>query len=160
MLESQTRNPKVASLSLRPAEFLSGGSECPALSPPSIPQRAALEQGTEQCPAPRALQHKWLPTALGVCSRCVCVCVCSQCVCVCSLLCVCIRWVNTEHEFPVWVIILGCMSPHFHFHYWCSSMLHLSETHRFLQSSSFWEVRRALIGQLSSALWLNTSSVR
>ncbi len=33
-------------------------------------------------------------------------------------------------------------------------MLHLSETHRFLQSSSFWEARRALIGQLSSVLWL------
>ncbi len=33
-------------------------------------------------------------------------------------------------------------------------MLHLSETRQFLQSSSFWEARRALIGQLSSALWL------
>ncbi len=32
-----------------------------------------LEQGTEPPTAPRALQHKWLPTALGVCSRCVCV---------------------------------------------------------------------------------------
>ncbi len=30
----------------------------------------------------------------------------------------------------------------------------LSETHRFLQSSSLWEARCALIGQLSSALWL------
>ncbi len=33
-------------------------------------------------------------------------------------------------------------------------MPRLSEMHRFLQSSSFWEARRALIGQLSSALWL------
>ncbi len=33
-------------------------------------------------------------------------------------------------------------------------MLRLSETRKFLQSSSFWEARRALIGQLSSALWL------
>ncbi len=33
-------------------------------------------------------------------------------------------------------------------------MLHLSETHWILQSSSFWEARRALIGQLPSALWL------
>ncbi len=33
-------------------------------------------------------------------------------------------------------------------------MLRLSETRRFLQSSSFWEARRALIGQLSGALWL------
>ncbi len=34
-------------------------------------------------------------------------------------------------------------------------MPHLSEMHLiFLQRSSFWEVRRALIGHLSSALWL------
>ncbi len=33
-------------------------------------------------------------------------------------------------------------------------MPRLSETRRFLQSSSFWEARRALIGQQSSALWL------
>ncbi len=39
-------------------------------------------------------------------------------------------------------------------HYFCSSILCLSETRRVLQSSSFWEARRALIGQLSSALWL------
>ncbi len=36
----------------------------------------------------------------------------------------------------------------------CSYMLRLSETRRFLQSSSFWEARCALIGQLSSVLWL------
>ncbi len=33
-------------------------------------------------------------------------------------------------------------------------MPRLSETHQFLQSSWFWEARHALIGQLSSALWL------
>ncbi len=33
-------------------------------------------------------------------------------------------------------------------------MLRLPETPWFLQSSSFWEARRALIGQLSGALWL------
>ncbi len=33
-------------------------------------------------------------------------------------------------------------------------MPRLSEIHRFLQSSSFWKARCALIGQLSSALWL------
>jgi len=33
-------------------------------------------------------------------------------------------------------------------------MLCLTEARRFLQSSSFWEARRALIGQLSSVLWL------
>ncbi len=38
-------------------------------------------------------------------------------------------------------------------HYCCSSMFRLSETRRFLQSSSFWEARCALIGQLSSVLW-------
>ncbi len=49
-------------------------------------------------------------------------------------------------------------SKHIIFHilyiYCCSSMLRLSETRRFLQSEAFWEARRALIGQLSSALWL------
>ncbi len=35
-----------------------------------------------------------------------------------------------------------------------ASMLRLSETCRFLQSSSFWEARCALIGQLSGVLWL------
>ncbi len=39
-------------------------------------------------------------------------------------------------------------------HYCCSSMLRLSETRQFLQSLSFWEARHALIGQLSSTLWL------
>ncbi len=34
----------------------------------------ALEQGTEPPTAPRASQHKWLPTAPGVCSL-LCVCV-------------------------------------------------------------------------------------
>ncbi len=33
----------------------------------------ALEQGTEPPTAPRAPQHKWLPTAPGVCSL-LCVC--------------------------------------------------------------------------------------
>ncbi len=39
----------------------------------------ALDQGTEPPTAPRATQHKWLPTAPGVSSRCVCVhcCVCA-----------------------------------------------------------------------------------
>ncbi len=39
-------------------------------------------------------------------------------------------------------------------HYCCSSMLHLSKMRRFFKRSSFWEERCALIGQLSSALWL------
>ncbi len=36
----------------------------------------ALEQGTEPPTAPRAPQHKWLPTAPGVCSWCVFTAVC------------------------------------------------------------------------------------
>ncbi len=53
------------------------------------------------------MQYKWLPTAPGVCSRCVCVCVC---VCVCSLLCVCVHfgWVKCRAQIP-------SMSRHFHF---------------------------------------------
>ncbi len=38
MVESRTRNGKVASSSLVPAGIVGGGSECPALSPPSIPR--------------------------------------------------------------------------------------------------------------------------
>ncbi len=38
-------------------------------------------------------------------------------------------------------------------HCCCSSVLCLSEMRRFSQSSSFWEARCALIGQLSSAYW-------
>ncbi len=49
---------------------------------------------------PQAPQHKWLPTAPGVC----------------SLLCVCtLNRLNAEHKFRVWVLdILGRMSLHFH----------------------------------------------
>ncbi len=72
MVESQTHNRKVASLTLGPAGIVGGGIECTALSPSSIPRRDALEQGTEPPTAPRAPQHKWLLTALGVSSRCVC----------------------------------------------------------------------------------------
>ncbi len=39
-------------------------------------------------------------------------------------------------------------------HYFCSSLPRLSEMRWFLQSSSFWKTSCALIGQLSSALWL------
>ncbi len=53
----------------------------------------ALEQGFEPPTAPRAPQHKWLPTALDVCAL----------------------GLNAEHEFRVWVTILGRMSRHFTF---------------------------------------------
>ncbi len=36
------------------------------------------------------------------------------CVCVFTAVCVHVRWVSAEHEFRLWVIILGCMSHHFH----------------------------------------------
>ncbi len=38
--------------------------------------------------------------------------------------------------------------------YCCSFLPSISETCQFLQSSSFWKARCALIGQLSSVLWL------
>ncbi len=47
----------------------------------------------------------WLPTAPGVCSRCVCV---FTAVCVCTL-----DGINAEHKFRVWVTILGHMSLHY-----------------------------------------------
>ncbi len=37
VLESLTHNPKVASSSFGPAGIVGGGSECTALTPPSIP---------------------------------------------------------------------------------------------------------------------------
>ncbi len=88
------------SSSLGPTGIVGGGSECTALSPPSIPWWGALEQGTEPPTAPRVPQHKWLPTALGVC----------------SLLCMStLDGLITEHKLWVWVTILGHMSRHFHF---------------------------------------------
>ncbi len=42
----------------------------------SLHDWGALEQGTEPPTAPRATQHKWMPTAPGVCSRCVFTAVC------------------------------------------------------------------------------------
>ncbi len=52
----------------------------------------------------RESNHKWLPTAPGVCSR----------VCLCSLLCVCtMHGLNAEYKFWVWVTILARMSCHF-----------------------------------------------
>ncbi len=85
MLAIQTCNRKVASSSLGPAGILGGGSECTVPSPSSIPRRGALEQGTEPPTAPRAPQHKGLPTAVRV----------RACVCVCAL-----GWVNAEHGDP------------------------------------------------------------
>ncbi len=96
MVESRTHNRKVASSSLRQLGIVGGGSECTVLSPSSIPRRGALEQGTEPTTAPWAPRHKWLPTAPGVCSWCVCV----HC-CVCAL-----GWVNVEHEFRIYIYFI------------------------------------------------------
>ncbi len=124
MVEIRTHNRKVASSSLGPAGIVGGGSKCTAISPHSIPRRGALEQGTEPPTAPWAPQHKWLPTAPGVCSRCVCVC---------SLLCVCTwmgkcraRIMSMGHHTWLYVISL-----HFHFNNRCSVWsLVLSSTYR------------------------------
>ncbi len=77
-----------------------GGSECPALSPPSIPQRGALEQGTEPLTAPQAPQH-WMPTAL----------VCVHGVCVFNAVCVHFGWVKRRAQI-LSMGILGHMSRH------------------------------------------------
>ncbi len=53
--------------------------------------------------------------------------VCVHGVCVCSLLCVCtLDGLNAEHEFRVWVTILGRMSRHFHVYYRCCRRLGLA----------------------------------
>jgi len=41
-------------------------------------------QDTNPSIAPRALQQKWLPTALGLCSPCFCSIFTAVCVCVCT----------------------------------------------------------------------------
>ncbi len=85
-LESRTRNPKVVTSSLRSGRNCRWGEWMySALFHLQYHDWGVLEQGTEPSTAPRAPQHKWLPTALGVC----------------SLLCVCA--LNAEHKFPVWV---------------------------------------------------------
>ncbi len=59
-----------------------------------------LEQGTDHPTTPWAPRHKWLPTAQGVCSRCVFTAVCT------------LDGLIAEHKFRVWVTILGHMSRH------------------------------------------------
>ncbi len=68
----------------------------------------ALEQGNKPPTAPRAPQYKWLPPLLRVCVHGVCVCVH-------------FGWANAEHQFWVWVTILGRMSLHFIYHTTVSS---------------------------------------
>ncbi len=64
----RNRNPKVAGSSLRSGRNCRCGSKCPVLSP--------LNSSTEVIPLSKALNPQLLPglpTAQGVCSRCVCV---------------------------------------------------------------------------------------
>ncbi len=68
MVESWTHNRKVASSSLGPAGLVGGESECTALA------LSTFNTTNEPPTAPQAPQHKWLPTAPGVCVHC-CVCV-------------------------------------------------------------------------------------
>jgi len=64
---------------------------------------------------PQAPQQQRLPTALGVCSRCVYVQYSLLCVCVC--VCVHLDGWNAGHKFRVCDTILGYTSLHFHFHF-------------------------------------------
>ncbi len=66
MVVSPTRNPKVESSSLGLSGIVGGGSEGTVLFLRSIPRWGSLEQGAEPPTAPRAPQHKWLPTAVCV----------------------------------------------------------------------------------------------
>ncbi len=105
MVEGQTHNWKVASSSLGPAGIVSGGSECTALSPPSIPQRGALEQGTDPPTAP-------LGTAAWIAAHCC------GCVCVCSLLCVCTWMGKYRARIPsmghhIWLYVTSLSLRHF-----------------------------------------------
>ncbi len=106
----RTRNLKVTSSSLRSGRNYRWGEWMYTLSPHSIPQRGALEQGTEPPTAPWAPQHKWLPAALGVFTVCVCslLCVCSAAVCTSG-------WVKCRSRIPSMVTIPGHRSRHFHF---------------------------------------------
>ncbi len=72
----------------------------------------ALEQCTKPSTAPRALQHKWLPTAPDVCSQCVFTAVCVHFV-----------WVKCRAQLPsmgnyTWPHVMSChFCCHFHFHW-------------------------------------------
>ncbi len=76
VVESQTHNRKVASSSLGPAGIVGGGVNVQRSLHLQYHDEVPFEQGTEPPTAPRALQHKWLPTAPGVCVF-IAVCVCT-----------------------------------------------------------------------------------
>ncbi len=100
MLESGTHNRKVASSSLGLAEIVGGGSECTVLS--------LHLQYHDEVPLSKAPNPQLLPRGRRI-NGCPLLRVWVHC-CVCAL-----GWVNVEHEFRVWVTILGCMSLSLHF---------------------------------------------
>ncbi len=51
--------------------------------------------------------------------------VCVNGVCVFTAVCVHFGWVNAEHEFRVWVTILGCMSRHIHFYQYANNKIEM-----------------------------------
>ncbi len=70
---------------------------------------------------------KWLPTPLGVCSLCLCVCLYTTHCCVYVHL----DGLNAEHKFRVWVTILGPKSRSFlSFSVLCVTVLRAGPWHR------------------------------
>ncbi len=73
-VKCRTCNPKVENSSLRSGRNCRwGGVNVQRFLHPQHHNLGVLEQGTKPPTAPRAPQHKWLPTAPDVCSQCVCV---------------------------------------------------------------------------------------
>ncbi len=105
MLESRTCNPKDASLSLSIAGIVGGGEwMSSALSTFST---------TTEVPLSKAPNPQLLPGHRSI-KGCPLLQVCVHGVCVFTAVCVHFGWVNAEHEFRVWVNILGCMSRHWY----------------------------------------------
>ncbi len=92
-LESQTRNPKVASSSLGPAGIVGGGVNVQRSLYPQYHDWGVLEQCTEPPTPPRAPQHKWLPT-------CPLLWVCVHSVCVFTAVCVHLGWDKCRAQIP------------------------------------------------------------
>ncbi len=73
--------------------------------------RSLHPQYQDKVPLSKALNPQLLPGRRSINGCPVIYAFCSVCVCVCVHCCVCaLGWVNVEHEFQVWVTILGCMS--------------------------------------------------
>ncbi len=75
---------------------------------------STLNTTTEVRPLSKAPNPQLLPGHRGI-NGCPLLRVCVHVVCVFTAVCVYFGWVNSEHEFRVWVTILGRMSRHFHY---------------------------------------------